>query len=60
MHKVLDNIGVMKTLQTGLKTAELQHNDRIDNVDFRLHNTEDDVNKLKWYSVKTNLIFTGI
>ncbi|XP_071170846.1 uncharacterized protein [Mytilus edulis] len=60
MHKVVDRCRENISNITSLKTAELRQKDRTDNVDFRLSNTEDDVIGLKWRSMKTNLIFTGI
>ncbi|CAG2199203.1 unnamed protein product [Mytilus edulis] len=46
MHKVVDRCKENISNITNLKTAELQH--------------KDDVIELKWRSMKTNLIFTGI
>ncbi|CAC5394552.1 unnamed protein product [Mytilus coruscus] len=60
MHKVVHRCKENISNITSLKTAELQHKDRGENVDFRLRNIEDDVIELKWRSMKTNLIFTGI
>ncbi|CAG2229204.1 unnamed protein product [Mytilus edulis] len=60
MHKVVDRCKENILNITSLETAVVQHKDHSEKLDSKLRNMEDDAIELKWRSMKTNLIFTGI
>ena len=60
MHKEVDRCKENISNITTLETAVLQHKDHSEKIDSKLCNMEDDATELKWRSMKTNLIFTGI